>query len=119
MVDARLVERLCVHDWPQNVRELEFVAKRLAVLYGLEPILLPRHLPSRLREAACSDDEGTRPRSRREDDLRRLVRALRESGGNLKRAASAAGISRQRAYRVLEGRSVQEVLREAERGGAQ
>lgn len=119
VVDARLVERLCVHDWPQNVRELEFVAKRLAVLYGLEPILLPRHLPSRLREAACSDDEGTRPRSRREDDLRRLVRALRESGGNLKRAASAAGISRQRAYRVLEGRSVQEVLREAERGGAQ
>jgi transcriptional regulator of acetoin/glycerol metabolism len=36
-------------------------------------------------------------------DLQRLVAALRASGGNVAQAAQALGISRQRAYRLMQG----------------
>jgi transcriptional regulator of acetoin/glycerol metabolism len=42
-----------------------------------------------------------------------LVTALRASGGNVARAAAILGISRQRAYRLMEGQAVDlEALRE-------
>jgi transcriptional regulator of acetoin/glycerol metabolism len=39
-------------------------------------------------------------------ELPALVVALRASGGNVARAAAILGISRQRAYRLMEGQSV-------------
>jgi transcriptional regulator of acetoin/glycerol metabolism len=36
------------------------------------------------------------------DELTRLLTALRAEGGNVTRAARAAGISRMRAYRLME-----------------
>jgi len=41
-------------------------------------------------------------RARDERDLQALVAALRVHGGNVVRAAGAVGISRQRAYRLME-----------------
>src|SRR5450759_1368356 len=38
-VEPRLVEQLCLHDWPFNVRELDLLVRRLLVLNGHEPIL--------------------------------------------------------------------------------
>ena len=37
-VDPRLVEQLCLYDWPFNVRELDFLVRRLLVLHGHEPV---------------------------------------------------------------------------------
>src|SRR6185369_13336340 len=48
-VEARLVERLCLYDWPFNVRELALLVKRLLVLHGAEPILKVQHLPERFQ----------------------------------------------------------------------
>ncbi len=37
--DPRLVERLCAHDWPFNVRELSLFTRRLLALHPSEPVL--------------------------------------------------------------------------------
>jgi transcriptional regulator with AAA-type ATPase domain len=105
-VEARLIEALTLHDWPQNVRELELTARRLLALHGHEPTLRRRHLPPSL--AALCDDRSSReqssmpPSGRRDHDLQRLEQELSSNGGNIKAAAQALGISRQRIYRLLD-----------------
>lgn len=110
-VEARLVERLCLYDWPFNVRELALLVKRLLVLHGTEGQLKVKHLPQRLRgEATQASLPGSvpTPASAEADleapDLASLVEALRASNGNVARAAQTLGISRQRAYRMMQGR---------------
>jgi transcriptional regulator of acetoin/glycerol metabolism len=43
--------------------------------------------------------------TRRESDQKRLAHALRETGGNVTKAAELLSFSRQRAYRLLRGKS--------------
>jgi hypothetical protein len=66
--------------------------------------------------------DGTRSRgaalNKNEHDGARLAAELRQNGSNLARAAEAAGISRQRAYRLLAGRSVAAFLADARSDGA-
>jgi DNA-binding NtrC family response regulator len=106
-VEARLIEALCLHDWPENVRELELLTRRLLAVYGHEPTLRRQHLPAEL--AALNEDgspakrPSTPPQDRREHDLSRLKKELERNGGNVKAAAEALGISRQRVYRLLDG----------------
>jgi len=111
-VHARLVEALCLYSWPGNVRELERVCQRLLASHADEPRLLLEHLPSELRpalaEAAREIATGEADRGR--EALERLASKLRRNGANLSRACDELGISRQRAYRLLEGRSVRELL---------
>ncbi|HYQ18742.1 MAG TPA: sigma 54-interacting transcriptional regulator [Polyangiaceae bacterium] len=104
--EVRLVERLCLYDWPFNVRELGLLVKRLLVLHGAEPKLLLRHLPERFRaEPAEAASPPTAPVAGQLPDLEALLEALRASSGNVARAAQALGISRQRAYRMMQGRA--------------
>jgi transcriptional regulator of acetoin/glycerol metabolism len=44
-LEPDLIERLCLHDWPFNVRELLLLARRLAVFQGAETMLRARDLP--------------------------------------------------------------------------
>lgn len=107
-VDARLIERLCLYDWPFNVRELSLLVKRLLVLHGAERRLTLAHLPERLREveAPRASRASTPPPAPVEaPELPQLLEALRASNGNVARAAQALGISRQRAYRMMQGHS--------------
>jgi transcriptional regulator with AAA-type ATPase domain len=110
----RLLERLCLYDWPLNVRELELLAQQLAALRADERELRTRHLPERIRRArepgATPGQLDTRP------ELERLGDALRRHGGNIARAAAELGISRQRAYRWIESSGIE---LEALRQGAQ
>jgi len=113
-VEARLVERLVLHDWPFNVRELGLLVKRLLVLHGAEGQLKAKHLPPRLRgepvpaaQPVGVDVARDAPPAQAElepPDLERLVEALRASNGNVARAAQTLGISRQKAYRMMQGR---------------
>jgi transcriptional regulator of acetoin/glycerol metabolism len=118
-IDVDLAERLCLHDWPFNVRELVLLAKRLLTLYGSEGTLHAGHLPKRIVEggvdlvapsSAGKSSEPARPAPPRPMaepvELPALVVALRASGGNVARAAAILGISRQRAYRLMEGQAV-------------
>jgi DNA-binding NtrC family response regulator len=108
-IEPQLIERLMLHEWTGNVRELELFARRLLGLHGHEPKLLLSHLRG---SALGMDDEPAQPPApkdavlspahRNQRDLERLLNSLRDSGGNLTQAASLAGISRQRAYRLLE-----------------
>jgi transcriptional regulator with PAS, ATPase and Fis domain len=122
-VEPRLVEQLCLHDWPFNVRELDLLARRLLVLHGHEPLLRRSHLPDTILTRApapkpgaaaapapmpASDSAALRAntpeyhRARRERELALLTEALRAHNGSVARAAAAVGISRQRAYRLME-----------------
>jgi DNA-binding NtrC family response regulator len=105
-ISPRLIEHLCLHDWPFNVRELERLATRLAVLHGREPLLRMTHLPSGLVSAGTGQPAGPdRPAGGTpgpDSDLQALAATLRLFKGNVARAAEALGISRQRAYRLME-----------------
>jgi two-component system response regulator FlrC len=137
-LDVRLVEWLCLHDWPFNVRELDLLARRLLALHGQEPALRRSHLPPDMLgpPAHASQSDSTELQSqparrelseraqdfqqlveiRRREELEALASALRAEGGNVARAARQVGISRQRAYRLMEGLIDPEELREGERG---
>ena len=116
VLDFDFVERLAVHDWPLNVRELVLLARRLRVFCADEPSLRARHLPERIGEqverpplarassdASIKPDDSTTPER---VELPELVAALRASQGNVARASTLLGITRQRAYRLIEGYAV-------------
>ncbi len=124
-IEQRLVEQLCLYDWPFNVRELDLLVRRLLVMHGHDPILrrsaLPEHIltrptPTRGTSSASHARTSTGEslpslpapntpeahRARRDRELAHLTEALRTHNGNVARAAAAVGISRQRAYRLME-----------------
>jgi hypothetical protein len=110
-LDVRVVEALSLYAWPGNVRELELVARRCLAVHGDEALLKLEHLPPEVLEGqAVRESRTPAAPDRASDDLDRLARKLRENGANLSRACKELEISRQRAYRLLAGKSVQEFL---------
>jgi transcriptional regulator with GAF, ATPase, and Fis domain len=108
-LEPELVERLVLYDWPFNVRELLQLARRLAVLQGAESVLRAQHLPREMklaRTAGGSDESEPDAPAKAAIDLTSLLAALRATGGNVTRAAAQLGVTRQRAYRMLQGQSV-------------
>jgi transcriptional regulator with AAA-type ATPase domain len=125
-MESDFAERLCMHDWPFNVRELVLLTKRLLTLHGSDVTLRAQHLPDRIAGGPSASPAApspgtagvvTRAPAAAADpvELPALVVALRASGGNVARAAAMLGISRQRAYRLMEGQAVDlEALRNPE-----
>ena len=122
---ADLVECLCLYDWPFNVRELVLLARRLLVLHGDQAALRAQHLPERMQPGgpataspAAGADHSFRvaeppapaaqpaPPAHSAVGVPALVSALRLSSGNVARAAMMLGISRQRAYRLMEEEAI-------------
>lgn len=91
---AGAAEEILLHDFPFNVRELVMLARKLVALHGDQATLRREHVHPYVETAAGEVVETP-------DLKERLVRALRESRGNVARAAEAVGISRPRAYRLL------------------
>jgi DNA-binding NtrC family response regulator len=130
-IEARAVERLCLYDWPFNLRELDLLVRRLLVLHPdgqIRKADLPEAvraaparegLPPPAKREAAGEPAGKpakAPRSRvprdpderqarDEQDLAALKAALRAERGNVVRAAEAAGMTRQRAYRLMGQRA--------------
>lgn len=107
LVDAKLLERLLLYLWPNNVRELFLLTQRLLVLHGGEVSLTQEMLPESFGRseggARLSERPATAPTAMDRDDHDRhaLRAALTACGGNVSKAAARAGISRQRAYRLM------------------
>jgi len=118
-IEPRLIEALCVYDWPLNVRELSLLSQRLAGVHGGEPLLKRSHLPeamlTRLSPVRASGETPSpgdlsgpvaKPARRATDDeaeYEALLRAIREQG-TVAKAAATIGISRNRAYRLIAAR---------------
>jgi DNA-binding NtrC family response regulator len=96
---ARLAEATadCLKNyaWPGNVRELHNVIER-AVLLSQSELILPEHLPSKLREAAKQSAPAVVPDSQTMDEIERnaIFVALKQHNHNRTETAKALGISR-------------------------
>jgi transcriptional regulator of acetoin/glycerol metabolism len=110
---AEFIESLCLHAWPCNLRELKHVARQLYALHGdvsrLERSMLPEAVRGQ-RPVSEPPPVGASTTDRREHDLLLLVAALKRSHGNVKAASAALGFSRQRAYRIMNGRSASKLM---------
>jgi DNA-binding NtrC family response regulator len=137
-LSPELCERLCLYDWPLNVREIVQVARRACVLHPTASHLTLEHVPARLGTARPSSraeapattsetesDHASRAarsmalrRDKDSRDLETLISLLGELRGNVHQAAKRMGISRQRAYRLMDLRPELDVerLRQAESG---
>ena len=111
-IEAKLIEALCLYDWPLNVRELVLLTRRLLGVHGREPVLKKAHLPERMLSRAPEDAETAPPLAtdrekrtwQKTDDsaaFDTLVDALRAQKGSVAKAAAALGVTRSRAYRLL------------------
>jgi DNA-binding NtrC family response regulator len=117
--DARVLERLCLYDWPLNVREMVTLVKRLVSTYpetntlSLSQVVdqFPELVKSGPRSAREVDGQDSAPTERRRradprafqpEEVSALRAALERHQGNVASAAAELGISRQRAYRMLK-----------------
>jgi DNA-binding NtrC family response regulator len=96
---ARLAEATadCLknYPWPGNVRELRNVIER-AVLLSQSELILPEHLPAKLREVAKHAPPAPTLDSQTMDEIERnaIIAALKQHKSNRTETAKALGISR-------------------------
>lgn len=98
---AHVLEVLCRHDWPGNVRALRHAAERAVIMadgdrYHIEDFPLPQ----RLETAAISVTGDTLNLDQLEKQM--IERALRMHHFNVSLAASELGLSRGALYRRME-----------------
>jgi len=93
---SETVERcLQNYPWPGNVRELRNAMER-AVLLARGELILPEHLPTRVREAASQPPpaESADAQKLEEIECQAILQALRQHAFNRTETAKALGISR-------------------------
>lgn len=126
-LSPEVCQRLLAYHWPGNVRELRNVIQR-AVVMSNDEVVLPQHLPERLRDVnstvaqlsshSRSSDNALRangslntdpagfepPNTLNLVELERYViaRALQQTGGNIREVAKLLGIGRTTLYRKLK-----------------
>ncbi len=95
-LSANVTECLERYSWPGNVRELRNAMER-AVLVSRSELVLPEHLPAKVRAAAPPSSSPVEPAdAQRLERVEReaIFQALREHGFNRTETAKALGISR-------------------------
>ena len=100
-----VMDMLQRYAWPGNIRELQNVMERAALLLGPERVVLPQHLPPALHGAPDAgpqgDGDAPAPASPvgslagRLEEVERasIVEALAACGGHMGRAAAALGLT--------------------------
>ncbi len=125
-IEDRAVTAMRHYRWPGNIREMQNIIERAAVL-SMDSIVRLENLPSVFREI-YEDRAGALPGLRRisfkaekeahvgklERNL--ILRYLEEAGGNVSKAARMADVPRRTFYRLLEknGISIQRKLEHLE-----
>ena len=94
-LSAALADGLARYSWPGNVRELRNAMERAALLSRGE-MILPEHLPARVRAAVELATPASLPDAQRLEEIERqaILQGLREHQNNRTETAKALGISR-------------------------
>jgi len=105
--DAAIVERLCCHRWPLNIREVVNLAKRMVALHGDEKMLKRSHLVELLGDVESASKaasgtveavppvEGDASWTREErEERQRIIEVLDSCAGNQTAAAKKLNMSR-------------------------
>ncbi|MBW2502218.1 MAG: sigma 54-interacting transcriptional regulator [Deltaproteobacteria bacterium] len=113
-----VLEQLARHSWPGNIRELEHIIERAYVLCNSDTITT-EHLPTEVKVAAVSGQPGAipaaaqpaaaaagGPESDPEDEVGRIIEALRRTGGNKAKAARLLGFDRSTLYRKIASNNI-------------
>ncbi len=108
-IEERAVHAMRQYHWPGNIRELQNIIERAAVLTHDEVIRL-ENLPVIFAELALQAPgepqsggfRGQRQKHLTQVEKNLLVRYLRETCGNVTEAAQRAGIPRRTFYRLLD-----------------
>ncbi len=118
---GRLIESLCLNPWLGNVRELQLLAQRTAVLHGdgsklrlddLPPEYSahgePQSDPTSGLVVSAQSGAAAAPFDEVVDDteVHAVREALQQHCGNVLKAARQLGISRGRAYRLISAASL-------------
>ena len=93
---GQMSDLLCRYSWPGNVRELRNAMERAALLSRGE-LILPEHLPNKLRGPASTalvSSEAADAERLGEIERQAIVQALRKHNFNRTETAKALGISR-------------------------
>jgi DNA-binding NtrC family response regulator len=113
-IDAGFAEALCLYEWPFNMRDLTSLLVRLLTLHpqvrAFDRNMLADMLePSSPHAEVPGPDDGDRPRPASADETARpdptsqeFLASLHRNNGNVRKTALDLGISRGRAYRMLE-----------------
>ncbi len=113
-----VLEQLARHSWPGNIRELEHIIERAYVLCNSDTITT-EHLPAEVKVAAVSGQPGALSaaahpaaaaaiglESGPEDEVGRIIEALRRTGGNKAKAARLLGFDRSTLYRKIASNNI-------------
>ena len=92
---------LCRYSWPGNIRELQHVIERAALLCNGD-VIQPEHLSDLADLAAQAPQPEALRAALRNEKLRRVEQALAQSGGNQAAAARLLGLSRSNFSRLLK-----------------
>lgn len=115
-IDETALNALACYHWPGNIRELQNVIERAAVLtpdqvIHLEqlPVIFAEKLRLKDGKKSAAPQHGLRPqRDRHLEQIERnlLQRYLEQTGGNVTAAAQLADIPRRTFYRMLQRQQV-------------
>jgi len=108
-IDAAVVERLCCHRWPLNIREVVNLAKRVVALHGHEKMLKRSHVvdwlgdfepakktaaaPAAVEAEPVSPADGSLTASEREE-RQQILEVLDRCAGNQTAAAQKLNMAR-------------------------
>ena len=104
MVPREALDRLCAHDWPGNVRQLENVVAR-ALALNTTGVLGPEDLPAPIGTAAAKLTGLAADMPSLEELSRRYaVHVLQHANGNKSEAARILDVDRKTLYRLIDAR---------------
>ena len=113
-----VMDLLLNHSWPGNIRELEHVIERAYVLCNGDTITTD-HLPAEVMTAESPQSAVSEPAVPRsvpaqpipaamdtEDEIERIIDALRRTAGNKAKAARLLGMDRSTLYRKISSHNI-------------
>ncbi len=105
-INSAAIDILTNYNWPGNVRELENMVERL-VVFSLSDTIIPEDLPAEVKDTVCKkiDSNLSYQEAKKQvlDEFNRnfIVCTLRQTGGNVTKAAEKLKLDRANLQRLM------------------